>query len=268
MKSKNYLAGLTVLVTRPRPQGEALCALIQEAGGQAVYFPTIEIQPPENPAQFAEHIKKLDEFDYLLFVSPQAVLHSLTLIKPHWPTLPPTLKIAAVGESTAKTLRGHGLSVDFFPKDEWSSEGLLKLEEFHTVGGKKIGLVKGEGGREVLEETLASRGATVTPFIAYRRGLPVVDSAPYAKLFREHKINVIVAASFESLTNLKKLLGSDHWAELSLVPVIVNSARLKALAEESGFKTLLLARNASHNAIIETLSQEKESLCRTEQKNR
>jgi uroporphyrinogen-III synthase len=262
------LTGLTVLVTRPKPQGEELCGLIQQAHGQPIFFPTLEICPTENKTDLAKKIKKLDQFDWLIFVSAHAVLHSAALIHSIWPVLPQHIKIAAIGESTAKMLKTMGLPVHISPKTNWNSEGLLALAEFQRVAGKKIALVRGEGGRELLSHLLIARGAILTDMVAYRRRLPVLDVALYSYLIRTHQINVVISTSGESLQNLKTLFKEHCWDDLCKIPLVVISQRLESLAIKLGFTTCLLAKNATHHAIIEILLQNKEILCRMTQKKK
>lgn len=259
-----HLTGLTILVTRPHPQGEMLSALIQKNGGNAIHLPTIDIVPLAD-SQLMQQIAKLDEYDWLIFVSAQAVLQIAPLIHTCWPLFPSHIKIAAVGGGTAAALEKMHLSVHFFPKDDWRSEGLLN--ELPSLTGKRIALIKGEGGRELLAKELIKKGAEVTSFITYQRCLPTLDMTFYQTLFREHRIDVVIAASQASLENLKMLIGEADWPALQRVTILINSPRLEALARQSGFKNLLLAKNASHHVIIETLALAKEQLCQLNRKN-
>lgn len=246
------LNGLNVMVTRPRPQGEILCEQIRAAGGHAVYFPTIEIQPPENVAAFTEAIAKLNQYDWVVFVSPQAVYQSVQAIQKYWPTFPLNVKVAALGGGTADALRQANLPVDAWPADDWRSEGLLDDASFQQLAGKKIALISGESGREFLAETLTVRGAQLTNIIAYRRTLPQVAVSEYIRLLQAHGIDIILCTSGEILHNLKVLLEAA-WADLSHIPVVVVSERMQMLAKQLEFETVLLAKNASHQAMMAIL---------------
>src|SRR5690349_12648433 len=114
---KDSLNSCSVLVTRPRPQGEVLCELIRDAGGEAVYFPTIDIVPINRT------INGLPKYDWIIFVSPQAVCHRM----PEANTA--AQRIAAVGLGTVQALKDKQIHNVLYPKEEWSTEGLLKLPE-------------------------------------------------------------------------------------------------------------------------------------------
>jgi uroporphyrinogen-III synthase len=150
---------LNVMVTRPLPAGATLCQEIVAAGGHAICFPTIEFGQPFHPELLPQQFAELDQYDWLIFISPQAVYASQAAIHASWPIFPAELKIAAVGKGTAIALQAANLPVAVYPHTEWSSDGLLDLPEFQALAGKKIALFRGEGGREWLSENLTTRGA-------------------------------------------------------------------------------------------------------------
>lgn len=258
------LNGLTVMVTRPKPQGGILCEQIRAAGGRAIDFPTIEIQPPEDLAAFTRGIASLDQYDWVVFVSPQAVYQSIQTIQQYWPTFPAVVKVAALGGGTAEALSQANLPVDAYPADDWRSEGLLDDVSFQKLAGKKIALISGDSGREFLAQTLAVRGAHLTNMIAYRRSLPQVDVSEYIHLLQTHGVDIILCTSGEILHNLKVLLEAA-WTDLSRVPVVVVSERMQMLARQLEFEKVLLAKNASHQAMMVIL---KDMVCQMKEKTK
>lgn len=249
----NDLQGMTVLVTRPEPQGSELCAEITAHHGNAVYLPTIEIIA-EADAAVAKQIAELDSFDMIIFVSAHAVRQGLHLIQTQWQEWPARCKIAAVGASTARALLEANLSVTLYPVKNWSSRGLLDLPEMQSVSGQRIAIVCGADGRTLLADTLRERGAHVENFIVYRRAIPRVNNlASYVELFKAKKIDIIVCTSATSLLHLIEMIGAENSALLHRTVLVVVSERLVALAEELHFKHVFLADNASHNNVIEAL---------------
>lgn len=235
------LTHLSVLVTRPPPQGEILCSYISALKGHSIYLPTIEIIPCNISLVLAD-------YDWGIFVSPQAVYQSVKKLI----SLP--AQIAAIGEGTANALREVHLPVHAYPQKEWNSEGLLALSEFQNLAGQKIAIIKGEGGREILFEKLIERQAEVDCLSVYQRVLPKIESAKYTDLLRRNCINVVICTSNEGLQNLKILL-QEAWAYLQNLPVIVISKRMQIKANELGFKKIIVAKNASHKAILKTLAK-------------
>jgi uroporphyrinogen-III synthase len=248
----NDLNGLQVLVTRPEPQASALCQQIAERGGQGMAFPTIAFAGPPQPKAFEEAIKLTGEQDWLIFISPQAVLASVPAIRRAWPTFPPEVQFAAVGRGTARSLQEAGYHA-LYP-DDWRSEGLLAMPVFQAIENKKIAIVRGHGGRELIDDTLRARGADILTVIAYQRILPQVNVRKTIDEVQQQKINVIICTSYESVHNLKMMLGDHGWSYIKDILLIVVSERIKRLADDLGFQTIWVARNASAEALLDRLA--------------
>lgn len=241
----NKLSTLRILVTRPSAQGKILCEKIEAMGGRSLYFPTIECVPIE-----AHLPQRIDHYDWMIFVSREAVLQSMSLILQR----SNKTRIAALGEGTASALHERGIVDVIYPTQEWTSEGLLDLSYFKTVNQQTILLVRGEGGRELLTETLTKRGAKVDHLLVYRRVMPVyADDHPVIALLSQKKIDIIVCTSGESLHNLITIMGEKNRSLLMETTMLVVSKRLFELAKQSHFQRIFQANNASHAAIIDTL---------------
>jgi uroporphyrinogen-III synthase len=247
------MSNLHILVTRPEPQAAELCTLIREQGDQATSFPTIEFAPPSDLEAFHTAMQTLDQQDWLIFISPQAVRVSI----PYLPVLPPNVQIAAVGSGTAKALHAAHYPQVLHPAAEWHSEGLLDLPAFQSVQNKKIAIIRGAGGREFIDQQLAERGAQITIIIAYERILPVCDVQPYLNLLRQRAIDSIVCTSFEGVRNLKILIGETAWPELQTIPVSVMSGRVEMRARQLGCQTIWVTQQASQAAILDLLAEKR-----------
>lgn len=259
----NQLNNLTILVTRPDPQGFELCTELMANGFQALHLPTIDfvsIPIHENH----DILDKLGNQHWLVFISPHAVYASVPYIRQRWPELPANVKFAAVGRGTAKALKNAGY-LSIYPLNGEGADYLLALPEFQNVANNKITLIKGEGGREILQDVLTERGAYVSMLIAYKRTLPTNDVSLYLTLLQANKIDAVVCTSYEGVRNLKTLIGKKHWPMLSKLPLIVVSERIKVLAHDLGYQTIWVAVNANHQAILDVLEQKKEALCKIKQ---
>lgn len=239
--------GAGILVTRPARQAGALCRAIEAAGGRAIPFPTLEILDPAEPAAAHGLLREAGGFDLLIFVSANAVERAA-------PFLPPGLQtpIAAVGDATARALRTRGLEPTLVPADRADSESLLVLPALQQVAGRRVLIVRGDGGRALLAETLTGRGAEVAHAVIYRRVIPAVDPAPLLADW-ESQVQAIVATSNDGLDNLLALLGPDGKRKALPTPLIVVSARMAAHAQRHGFTRVQVAGSAGDDAIVRAL---------------
>ena len=103
------LQGRTIVVTRPRDQAGTLTGLIEDAGGQTLLFPAIEIAPIEDTRELDELIARLGQFNWAIFVSPNAVEHAVSRIVAAG-GLPASLRYAAVGRGTVRALARFGIN--------------------------------------------------------------------------------------------------------------------------------------------------------------
>jgi uroporphyrinogen-III synthase len=245
MVTKAALGGQRVLVTRPLAQSAKLAALIDEAGGEAICFPVIHIE--KLPAT-AWSTHSLEQADWLIFVSRNAVE---SFIAGWSQALPPSLKLAAVGDATANAVEAAGLQVDCQPQSSTGSDGLLQMPEMQDVGDQKMIIVRGQGGRERLADILKGRGATIEYMEVYRRDLPAPDRQDCIQAMYADKLVCTSAAGIE---NLCRLL-SEFKVELLCKPLVVVSDRLKQYAQGLGFRWVEVSDNASDSAVLQTLTE-------------
>jgi uroporphyrinogen III methyltransferase/synthase len=220
------LQGRGILVTRPSGQAQRLAALVEGAGGRAILFPAIEIEPLE-PA-----LPPLGALDMVVFVSPTAVQCAAAWFKGLG------VRVAATGSGTRRELEARGFSGVIAPPEGGDSEALLALAELREVAGKRILVVRGEGGRELLADTLRARGAQVEYLECYRRVAPRADPAPLLSAWDRGEVHAVTVFSSEAVDNLVELAGT---ARLATRPLFVNHTRVAERAREVGVGEVVVA---------------------------
>ncbi|MBK1719285.1 uroporphyrinogen-III synthase [Thiocystis violacea] len=248
MSASPDLAGRGVLVTRPAGQAEPLCRLIEEAGGRAIRFPTIAIEPVTEAGLAA---LLAQSWDLMYFVSPNAVEQALTLVPDgRWSQV---TWVAAVGRGTARALTAAGRAPDLVPSDRYESEALLEMPELAAMSGKRVLIVRGEGGRGLFAQAMSERGAEVRFAEIYRRVRPSVDPAPLLARWSE-TVDYVMATSDEVLLNLAEMLGADGRDRLLETPLVVIAERTALTARDLGFRVVKVAERAEDAAILRSLS--------------
>ncbi len=217
------LRGLGILVTRPAHQAEGLCRLMAQAGGRPLRFAALEILPCADPA-----LRRLlrQRWDLAIYISANAVRCALAL------GLPDAASNAVVGQATAQALETAGVTPEWLP-ERADSEGLLALPALAQVRGWRILIVRGQGGRALLGESLRQRGALVEYAEVYRRALPATDPAELLARW-QHEVQIVTATSSDLLDNLLVLLGEAGAAKLRATPLLVVSERMQQHARALG----------------------------------
>jgi len=241
-----------VLITRPLGQGEALKARFEAKGAQVLHFPTIEILPAARSPELERCLKQLDSYRYAIFTSPNAVEYAADFMD--LADLPSKMKVAAIGPGTARTLTARGRKPDMLPRDGANSEALLRLRKLNDVDGKRILIVRGQGGRELLAETLEERGADVDYAEVYRRGTPRYDAAELTQWFRQGRLDAIVVTSREALLNLERMLSPALTPNLKAAQLLVSSARMVKVASALGIRRRpVIAADATDPALVKAM---------------
>ena len=258
MTSKR-LNGITIAITRPIDQAKKLSALITAAGGIPVLYPLIEITALSDYSQFKALIQDINDYDWAIFISSNAVQNGMPrLVKVG---IPSSLQFAAIGPVTASELQSFGVHQVLTPsshiqdggvsKVRFDSESLLALPEMLDMQGKKVMIFRGIGGRDVLAETLKSRGAKVTFAECYQRVNPQTNCDLLTNLFSEKKLHCIVITSSEAMRHLLDLAGDAEW--LKNITLFVNHARIAELPLQMGLK-VSVADAPGDEAMLKTIT--------------
>ena len=154
---------MSILVTRPSPAGEELVSRLRTLGQVAWHFPLIEFSPGRQLPQLADQLAALGESDLLFALSQHAVAFAQSQLHQQdrkWPRLPDYF---AIGRTTALALHTVSGQKILYPQDREISEVLLQLPELQNIAGKRALILRGNGGRELIGDTLTVRVATLTP---------------------------------------------------------------------------------------------------------
>lgn len=217
--------------------------------------PLLSIAPPLNPSTAKSLLNAAEPWDWLIFISANAVRGVLGVDGWMGPVAGAT-RLAAVGEATATALAEAGLTVDLVPYPQFNSEALLADPRMVQVAGQRVLIVRGEGGREHLAETLRERGADVAYAEVYRR-VPVSIEAfsSSLNLWQEANFDAVVVTSGEALAHLTGLLRETGLDSHPRPVLVVPSERIANQAAEQGWPGILIAEQASDEGIVQAIKQ-------------
>lgn len=232
-QQKSALAGRRIVVTRPAEQCEHLAAALVQNGAHPVLFPVLAISALADVSPLLDAAIRLDGLDLAVFVSPNAVAKALDVIlaRRGWPG---HVRVATVGRSSERELARFGITDVISPQDRFDSEALLALPELQDMAGRKVMIFRGDGGRDLVFETLRARGAAVEYVTAYHRASPTTDPAPLLKLWNDGHLDAVTLTSSEGLRNFYDMLGKLGQSWLKQTPVFVPHARIAEQAQALG----------------------------------
>lgn len=246
------LAGRAVLVTRPSGLSDHLAELLRSQECEVIILPAIDILPPDDPASLQAIIRRLDEFDIAIFVSPTAAVRACAVVAAErgWPA---GLRFAAIGNGTARAARAAGIAAVIAPEGRGDSDALAAMPAFSEVERKSIVIFRGQNGRESLRETLEARGARVEYAQCYKRAMPQGDVAPLVERWRKGGVDGVSITSTEGLDNLFVLFGPSAAPLLRATPIFAPHPRVARAARILGVEQVIVT-GSTDEALVEALT--------------
>jgi uroporphyrinogen-III synthase len=248
------LQNCTIVVTRPTGQAEKLIEVLENAGATVVHFPVIEITAMPEQERLLEQAKQLGTYDIAVFISRNAAIYGTDLLQQQgsWPKY---TQIATIGNGTAQQLQSLGYNANILSSTTANSEGLLAEPVMNSVKGKRILIVRGQGGREKLAETLRSRGAKIDYFECYERSCPQINADVLSQLWDRNSIQGIILTSAEGLKNLYQMVNKNDLSRLNTTPLYVISSTMVELCGKLGYKlTPVLMPSAHDEDVLESVT--------------
>lgn len=243
---------MRALVTRPTGKGEALTEALKALIDGAYHQAVIDIVAgPDGDKVKAAVVAPAP--DMLIFVSGFAVEYFVQQPKVGDWLENNMMQVFAVGQSTAMRLQHHADIAVNTPSLE-TSEGLLQLDALQSeqLKGKKVVIIRGVGGRELLRQQLQSRGAAVEYWQLYQRHAKTGHGQQWLNQWQSWQIDTVVITSVDILTTIVENLppcSQSWWQSLRWV---VASDRIGQQAVSLGINPSQIydAKGAADSAIL------------------
>ncbi len=245
---------MTILVNRPSPAGEELVSRLRALGRVAWHAPLIDFSPGSDLPKLPALLHNMQAGDLVFALSQNTIRYANPMLKRNNLSWPTQLSYYAIGRTTALALHtASRLHVTYPPMGE-TSEMLLSLPDLQNVSGKKVLLLRGNGGRELLGQSLAERGASVTFCECYQRSPVYYNGSEQSADWQRAGVDILVITSGEMLQQIYTLV-PDYYRSSWLLRcrLIVVSDRIATLAAQMGWSDIRVAENADNDALIRAL---------------
>jgi len=253
-----------ILITRPESKANVMADLVRKWNGIPVIFPTISIAEPEDWTAVDHAIQDLSKYNWIVFSSVHGVQYFcdrasslLGDLKSCW-----KVKVAVVGEKTAKAIKDRQIAVDLIP-GQFTSENLVEAFQSIPLEGKRVLYVTGDKGRQTIVEGLQSQGAQLDRVNAYRNILP--DASQFEKTWKQlknHTINFFTFTSPSTYQNFRDIIvDQDEDPDTFFqdqTAVAIGPVTAEAL-EDSGFSRILVGTEATIEGILQATAESLET---------
>ena len=255
--SSTGLAGKRIVITRAAAQSEALARELTVRGAIPVVLPLVSFAEPEDFAPLDAAITSIQQFDWMILTSAQAVRAVVKRSEELKVSLIRTgkkLQIACVGPVTAEAVRQAGFRVEYVA--ETHTGAALAEELGKRLQGAKVFLPRSDRANPDLPPALKRHGALVTEVIAYRALRPDVLDKRNLRQIADGAADAVLFFSPSAVQHFAELFGGEQLRALQdkLAITAVGPVTASAL-RAAGVQRTVLAKDTTAPAVVEALEK-------------
>lgn len=251
------LFGWKVLVPRTKEQSASLSDQLRSYGAVPHEVPTIAVEPPRTPQQMERAVKGLvtGRYEWIAFTSVNAVKAVREKFEEYGLDARAFagIKVAAVGEQTARSLVEFGVKPDLVPSGEQSAAGLLEdWPPYDPVFDPidRVFLPRADIATETLVAGLVELGWEVDDVTAYRTVRASPPPADTREAIKGGGFDAVLFTSSSTVRNLVGIAGKPHNVT---VIACIGPATAKT-AEEHGLRVDVMSPEPSVHALAQALA--------------
>ncbi|KJU81285.1 Tetrapyrrole biosynthesis, uroporphyrinogen III synthase domain protein, partial [Candidatus Magnetobacterium bavaricum] len=165
------------------------------------------------------------------------------------------LKICAIGEKTAQSIRTYGCRVDAVP-DEFHAEGLIKMFTDSggiSIAGMRLLLPRAQQAREVFPEMVRQLGGHIDTPTTYRAVKHEGHIKRLVRLLREGKITVATFTSAATFNYLLEALDEEHLRRFKDITIAAIGPVTEKAITKAGFPVQIIPQKATVQAMVEAI---------------
>ena len=198
--TKLPLAGRRVVVTRTRDQASDLAAKLGAFGAEVVELPVIRISREISKQSLADVMLELGSYDWLVFTSVNGVLNFFGEFFKLFDDIRSLglMRIACVGETTAKAVAHYNLKVECMPKKATAEALANEMIATGSMDSAKVLVVTGNLNRDTLVTKLEAARAIVDCLQVYKTEAVDLSGDPAASEYRRLGADAVLFASSSS----------------------------------------------------------------------
>jgi len=254
MNLKNSVKkNIALISTRPYEKNIILLKDLVDTNISLLNYPLTEIKPLKNYTEFDSIVSNLRKYQHVIFISTNAVNFFVERFKNLKIKLPGHIIYSSIGPSTQKALENQFNINVHCPKKIYDSKNLINNKIFNNLQDKKVLIIRGKDGREILKDMLKEKGAEVDYGECYIRNYLPINLNNLQDETKNYNSIFLIISSYESAKHFLTQNSTHSWDWLKSVNIIVNHQRIKdALSLISN--NIVVTNDLSKNALLRLVS--------------
>lgn len=259
---KQPLAGIQVVVTRPKEKSSSLTGKLRARGAHVIEMPAIQtttITQEKEVERFVQSLDKIREVSgeqWILFTSPKGVESFFSLLavtkKDMRQLYTAGVKFGVVGNATRKELRLHGIEADYMPEIYCGKELAKGLIE---VFGQNpyITLYRAEVGTEDIVEVLEKNQIAYQDVAVYHTQY-LVDEELVARIGTGIENETVDYVMFTSASCVKAFTSCLTGMDYSKIKAVCIGEQTAEIASKYGMQ-VRVSKMATIDSMVECVSR-------------
>lgn len=192
------LKNKSIVLTRSQEQSSSLHKLLEKAGAHVLDLPLIQISPDYDTQTLQDVFTDIALYEWIIFTSQNGVRYFFDVFFKRFKDIRclGPMRIACVGEATAKALKHFHLEVDFCPPDATAKNLASELIKEQSLDNTKVLVVCGNLNGKNLNTILEKEGrAIVDTLQVYKTEHRDISQDAATASFREQGADAILFTS-------------------------------------------------------------------------
>ncbi len=242
------LHGLSVAVTRARPQASGLSDALRGLGADVVELPVIRIVPRIDSPQVRDAVQSIHAYPLICLTSPNGarLLFEALAESGRDARALANATVAAIGPGTAAALAEQGITPDIVPERS-IAEALVAALAQVEVAGRPVLVARAADARDVLPEALRDRGAQVDVVALYETALERPDPESIEAALEADYLTFTSSSTVRNFVQTVDGRAPVRARVASIGPVTSEAAR------EAGLEVHVEARRHDPDGLLEAL---------------
>lgn len=256
MSSVAALAGRRIAVTRAREQSPELTAKLTALGAEVIELPLITVSKEIDLHTLADAMTELGSYDWIVFTSANGVRFFFEEFRRIFDDIRSLglLRLAVIGESTAKAVREKHLKIECMPKVATAEALADALIETGSLDSAKILVITGNLNRDDLVIKLEAAQAIVDKLQVYKTEMTDLSAEPAAAAFRARGADAILFASSSAVQSFVDQAGALKLEQKATRPLAGSiGPQTSETMKKLGMPIDFTAKTPSLDALVEAL---------------
>jgi len=256
MSRKLPLKGKRIAVTRNSESAGELAGRLRELGAEAIELPLIRVELDLDRLAAGDVFRELAHYEWIVFTSANGVRGFFKAFFDAYDDIRSLgfMRIAAIGNATARAIRDLHLKVDLIPEKAVAENLAEALVQDQSLDNLRVLVITGNRNRDVLVKRLEEARAIVDALRVYRtEPNDLADSAEAAD-FRAKGADALIFASSSAVKSFGEQAAHLTLASGAKVPALCSFGPItSATMREAGIPVAVEASEPSLDAMVEAM---------------